>query len=467
MNVLAMGINLWQEPAQLACYRSARGHEIHTLALDDASADYAFSPFETCAQVLERIGREWPVDLLLCGCPELYPPPLQVELAPVKTAAIISDWNLYQPQLEHNLCRFDVMLSDRMGTQRLKLHACAPQYWGPVYSQRSLVHRDLGLERDIDIGFYGNLSPAAHPRRSALLEKVRAMADRYRVEISGEHDQPAYARLLNRTRIAFNATLRGEMNLRCFEAPACGALLFIERDNLEAGNYLTHGESAVFYTEDDLVPQLEYYLQHEDERAAIARRGQQVIAGMAAEHRLDNLLDYLAAQPAGARAYRELNAQQQRRAEALFYSSARPQQQQRYTAQAIQDYLAACPDDAAAHLIAGCYQFDLALWLQPHERRVALEQVFAHFGRAAELAPEACAPWLNLGTAMAAVGAKAQAAETLARACEAGEPGDAGCVLGRRTDPDYVQLRWNLAVGEPVLPILHRMARAAAERCSV
>jgi len=458
VNVLAMGINLWQERAQLACYASERGHTIRTLSVGGEDADYGFDPFEDANTVLARIGAKWPVDLLLCGCPELYPPPPGIERVSVRTAAVISDWNLYQPQLECNLCRFDVVLSDRLGTKALRLHACQPQYWGPVYSQRSLVHRDLGLERDIDIGFYGNLNPAAHPRRSALLDRIRTLSGRWRVEVSGEHSQQDYARLLNRTRIAFNASLRGEMNLRCFEAPACGALLFIERGNLEAGNYLKHGESAVFYGDEDLLELLEYYLCHEGERAAIARQGQAIIEGIAAERRIDGLIDYLMAQPAGARPFSALEAAARWRAEAMFYSSSLSPAQQRYTLHAIETYAGAFPNDPAAHLMAGCWHFDLATGQQPHERRAALERVFECFTHAADLAPDHAAPALNLGTALAAIGAKEQARAQLQRAAEAPRAGDAACVLGKRSDPAYIQLRWNLATGADTLPMLRDMA---------
>jgi hypothetical protein len=458
VNVLAMGINLWQERAQLACYASQHGHEIRTLAVGGENADYGFDPFEDTNTVLARIGAEWPVDLLLCGCPELYPPPLAIERVSVRTAAVISDWNLYQPQLEYNLCRFDVVLSDRLGTQALKLHDCQPQYWGPLYSQRSLVHRDFGLERDIDIGFFGNLNPAAHPKRTALLERIRTLSDRWRVEISGEHSQQDYARLLNRTHIAFNASLRGEMNLRCFEAPACGALLFIERGNLEAGDWLKHGESAVFYGDDDLLELLDHYLSHDSERMAIARRGQKIIEGMAAERRMDGLIDYLMAQPAGARPFTTLDAASRHRAKAMFYSSSLSPAQQRYTLHAIDAYADACPNDPAAHLMAGCWYFDLAAGQQPHERRAALERVFECFTHAVDLAPDHAAPALNLGTALAAIGAKEQARAQLHRAAEAPRAGDAACVLGKRSDPAYIQLRWNLATGGDTLPMLRAMA---------
>jgi len=460
MNILAMGINLWQEDAQLACYQSQRGHEVRTLGVTGETAQYTFEPLATAAAVVQRISREWPVDLLLCGCPELYPPPLDIEACPAKTAAMISDWNLYQPQLEHNLCRFDVVLCDRMGSEHLRLHACAPRYWGPVYSHRSLVHRDHGLERDIDIGFYGNLLPAAHPRRAKLLEQVRALSERYRVEISGEHSQEAYARLLNRTKIAFNATLRGEMNLRCFEAPACGALLFVEQDNLECGDYLAHGQSVVYYTDDTLTALMQHYLGASAKREALAKNGQAIVESMAAEYRMDDFFDYLDGSSSERRGFDILDATQRLRADALWYGSAHPPAQQPVGQRAIELYVEAAPEHPSALLAHGGRCFDAAAWLAGEPKRAQVQTAFQCFEQATRLAPDEAAGWYNLGVLLDQIGARDSARSGWERAATASRPGEAALVLGKRDDPNYIRMRWCLAVGESPLGNLHAMAKS-------
>jgi len=60
-----------------------------------------------------------------------------------------------------------------------------------------------------------------------------------------------YGRFLNRCRIGWNRSIRGEMNLRAFEVPACGALLLMERDNLEIADFFVPGEECVLYGDDD------------------------------------------------------------------------------------------------------------------------------------------------------------------------------------------------------------------------
>jgi hypothetical protein len=86
-----------------------------------------------------------------------------------------------------------------------------------------------------------------HIQRGRMLGIVASLSDRYHVVIASELPVDEYTALLSRSRIAFNYCLRGEMNLRCFEALACGAALFVEEDNREAHAFLEDREHAVFY----------------------------------------------------------------------------------------------------------------------------------------------------------------------------------------------------------------------------
>ncbi|MFM1918459.1 MAG: hypothetical protein RLZZ303_93 [Candidatus Hydrogenedentota bacterium] len=503
MNILAMGINLWQDNAELSGYESKRGHAVRTLGAEgEPGVDYHFAPDETTAQVVERISREWPVDLLLCSCPELYPPPLEVEHCPVRTVAVISDWNLYQPQLEHNLARYDVAVSDKRGSMELRIVGIKTRYWGPIYSHRPRIHRDYGLDlaeksakniprhaggtplhdtpfkgghqdagvpvggegatgdvplRDIDVGFYGNLNPAAHPRRIENVHRLATLGDRWRVEISGYHTQEDYAGLLNRTRIAFNGSIRGEMNLRCFEAPACGALLFIERDNLEAGEVFTHGETAIFYTDDDLLELMERYLSNEPERARIARAGQELIHEWRAVNRLDAFFDWLAEQPASGRPYHQFDEDARLRADALQYSSALPSAQQILSRQALERWVRERPDEPAALLASGCHDFESGMRDRDKGQMKRAGELFSEAGLRA---PLDAAPYLNLALLMAAIRQPESARKLLHQALQyEASHALAAFILGKNTDPAYIALRFALALGECPTPHAHAMAQ--------
>src|SRR5262249_33088932 len=129
-------------------------------------------------------------------------------------------------------------------------------------------------ERDIDVLFVGNLSPAVQAERLRWLGRLSRLSQCWKVVIAQVPYGPAYRDLLLRCRGVFNRSLKGEWNLRTGEACSCGALLFMESTNREMAGVWEHGRDCVFYDEEDLQSLLEHYLSHEEERRAIAHTGQ-------------------------------------------------------------------------------------------------------------------------------------------------------------------------------------------------
>lgn len=463
MNVLAMGLPFWGDRAGLARYQSQAGHVVRTLGIT-GDADFTFHAGETTAEVLARVAATWQPDLLLCMCPEMYPPPQAVEASPIRTAAMISDWNLYQPQLEHNLARFDVVLSDRLGARVLSVQGARPRYWGPVYAHRPLIHRDLGLERDIDIVFLGNLNHGIHRQRGAMLERVAALAGQYRVLIGGELSPADYATTMNRARIVVNHTLRGEMNLRCFEAPACGALLMVEEDNLEVADWLRPGEDVVTYTLDTVAAQITQYLTHEEERARIAAAGQRRIEAMAPECRMDDLFNWIAAQPASPRAFRDFDAETKTLADLLWYGSSLEPAQRAWAQAAAVDLPAKFPGSAAALLAAAGLALDRA-GAPGADRGAALKQALAALHTVCEQRPALITGWLNLAAVAGALQANTLERSCLTQALAAGDPSLGAYLNGSLHEPFFAAWRRALGEGKATGAMLH--TAAAMRRCAL
>lgn len=69
-------------------------------------------------------------------------------------------------------------------------------------------------------------------------------------------------------------TQRRTIKSRTFEVPACGGFLMTGVSDDDLGEYFNLGkEVVVFKNTEDLVAKSKYYLEHEDERAAIAKAG--------------------------------------------------------------------------------------------------------------------------------------------------------------------------------------------------
>ena len=89
------------------------------------------------------------------------------------------------------------------------------------------------------------------------------------------------------------------VNPRTFEVAACGAFQLVDRRGLMA-ELFAEDELAVFDRMEDMLPRIEHYLAHPEEREAIAKRGQaRVLADHTYAARMQTLLDFVAARRPG------------------------------------------------------------------------------------------------------------------------------------------------------------------------
>lgn len=447
MHVLWLGTHLWPKYYDLRPFLEPRGHELRTLTISEES-DFHFDARETAAQVVERISREWPVDMLLCWLPELFPPPLEAEHCPIPTVAVFSDWNIYFPQLEYNMARYDRVYCDKLGAENLQLRGVRPQHFFSFYSHNSRVHRRLNVEKDLDIVFAGSLNHAIHAERARCLEQIAALSGRYRVRICSGHVGEAYTELLNRARIVFNHAVRSEMNMRCFETLACGSLLFLEEGNIEVRDYLKDRHEVVLYRPDNLTELLVYYLEHEDEARAIAERGHAKSEELALERRLPDFFDALDDLKPGERAYGGFKDEEKCYADVMQYSSSLEAAQQAIVGEAIDRALARFPDSAAFLSMAAQYRTKDLAGLEGEARKAAVKAILGYMQRACETAPDDAAVWLNLARVCARGSAPGIAPRFYKRAASAQTCGLGALLTGSVTDPFYVEFRRALAMGE-------------------
>lgn len=135
-----------------------------------------------------------------------------------------------------------------------------------------------------DLGLYGNWA-IDHKLRNELLSRIgRSYYERYRVELSklcrGKIPQEQLPVLYSSARINLNITLQDAVdwdfwNLRPLEIMACGGLLMTDRFPSLEGEF----EGGAVFTDggDAMVKEIEYYLENDDERANIARRGMEIV----------------------------------------------------------------------------------------------------------------------------------------------------------------------------------------------
>lgn len=233
-------------------------------------------------------------DLLLLWWPDQEPLPAGLEHCPLPIAGVISDYNLTLPWVAGLWPFFDVLLCDRAGVDLFRRLSFADVRYWCQFAHKRPFHRlwpDSG-PRDIDVGFVGNLNPVVQRERAPWLDRVRGLAQRgVSAVVQGGLHGAAYGRFLNRCRIGWNRSIRGEMNLRGFEVPACGALLLMERENLEVADFFVPGEECVLYAADDFEAVVAELLADRARCTRIAAAGHHRVQ----QHRLGNRLRELAA----------------------------------------------------------------------------------------------------------------------------------------------------------------------------
>jgi hypothetical protein len=235
--------------------------------------DVAFDPSTgSWDELAAALPRGFRPDVLVLYWPDQEPLPAGLEHCPVPVVGVISDYNLSLPYLVGLWPFFDVLLCDRSGEDLFRRLSFADvRYW---------------------CQFAGNLNPVVQRERAPWLDRVRALGDTGTcVEVVGGVHGEAYGRFLNRCRIGWNRSIRGEMNLRAFEVPACGALLLMERSNLEVADFFVPGEQCVLYGDDDFETVVGELLGDRARCERIAAAGHRRVQ----EHRLGNRLAALTA----------------------------------------------------------------------------------------------------------------------------------------------------------------------------
>jgi len=237
----------------------------------EGNVDLTISPADRWETIVGRLPPDWRPDFVV-----LYLPyttiPMSLWSAPVPLVGLAGDWNLLFHGFRHWLRRCELVLTDTTGVEVLARDGIAHARPANLFGLPRAFVEDLApeRERDIDILFVGNMHPAVQRERQRWLARLARLGDRWRVAIQTGIHGSEYRTLLSRARIVFNRSIRGECNLRVFEAAACGALLFQEAGNREVPVYFRDGQECVYYTEENLEAKLSHYLEHEDHRRAIA-----------------------------------------------------------------------------------------------------------------------------------------------------------------------------------------------------
>lgn len=249
--------------------------------------------FDLRTETLEDLLGRYPdgePDVVLVWEPGYQSLPRGIDRSPVPVVACYSDWNLVNPSQRGMLETFDYLFTDRPGLRILEQMGFQNAEFFPMWGHDPGVSRVIpGVEKRWDIGMVGNLNAQVQRERAGWLARVARLAERYRVRIAGGVYGEEYTRMINATKITFNRSIRGEMNMRCFEAAACGSLLFYDEENEEIRDFFEDGVHCVLYNERNLEELLEHYLAHDEERERIVQAARERVAQISFPKNLNRL----------------------------------------------------------------------------------------------------------------------------------------------------------------------------------
>ncbi|MBI4611251.1 MAG: methyltransferase domain-containing protein [Candidatus Rokubacteria bacterium] len=242
-------------------------------------------------ELLRTLPAGWRPDLFLWidNGPDFLP--LGLEALDCPTACLMGDshtqldWRLRYAQLfQHAFVMFN-----RQHIPAFQAAGCASVHWLPAACDPR-VHRRFAVEKAFDVVFVGQTLRQWHPDRVRLLERLAAAGLSVHVATKILEEM---ALAFARGRLVFNRSLAGDLNMRVFEALATGSLLLTDSLAPESGleELLRDREHLVLYDEDNLEALARYYLDHADEREAIAARGRlEVLRQHTYAHRVASLL---------------------------------------------------------------------------------------------------------------------------------------------------------------------------------
>jgi len=136
-----------------------------------------------------------------------------------------------------------------------------------------------------DVGFVGHVSSS---NRIDMLDRAfREFPNFYYGQRLFEKAAERYCQ----TKVCLNISMKDDINMRCFEVLGCGSFLLTDRtSNIE--EIFEDGKHLVLYDSlDDMVEKARYYIEHDEEREAIAKAGMEyVLANHTIDHRVDKML---------------------------------------------------------------------------------------------------------------------------------------------------------------------------------
>jgi glycosyltransferase involved in cell wall biosynthesis len=164
-----------------------------------------------------------------------------------------------------------VFVSQKSFVDTFRKRGCKNVSWLPVAVDPAYFK---GERNEVyDISFVGKAYPG-HRR----YEVLRLVKENFGNVYVGRERQYDMGKIYLSSKIVVNRSLRRDLNVRVFEAMAAGAMLITNRDADGLNELFQENIHLVCYeSNDELISKIRYYLEHDEERREIARKGHEEV----------------------------------------------------------------------------------------------------------------------------------------------------------------------------------------------
>ncbi len=188
------------------------------------------------------------------------------------TAYITVDtWQSISDYVEAQLYDF-VFPAQKTSVEYLRAVGAANVFWLPLGCNPK-SHYPVDVPREFDVAFAGSVTLPVHQVRHDLIQHLKSA---FSVHMTSQVFYDDLCRTIAAGKLVFNHSAVHEVNMRIFEVMAMGRPLITNRDADRNGltGLVEDGKHLILYDDsNELVEKVRYYLEHEDEREAIARAG--------------------------------------------------------------------------------------------------------------------------------------------------------------------------------------------------
>jgi len=234
-------------------------------SLQNQAGAFLYHPDQDFAEFCSRVEGALGVtlDVVWIFLLELHELPRNLQGFSGLKVATISDWNLSYFNIRAAAPFFDLITADRRGTEVLQSLGVQAEYWNPYfYNEDRFASNTDSPETLWDISFIGRINPWIQRDRANFLRRLLRLSDKYKIRVASRIYGQEYVDTYRQSKIVFNRSIRGEANIRVFEAIAGESLVFLEESNQEVREFLAPGQECVLYNDADFEDRLVQLLEN-------------------------------------------------------------------------------------------------------------------------------------------------------------------------------------------------------------